>query len=84
VYVCATGVTVLVTYFMARRFGLLGAAASLLLSEFLMNLYVLPATLKIAHDTLPAFVRSLLTAPPSLHPSALLRRFRRERPVLEG
>ncbi len=84
VYVGATGVTVLVTFFMARSFGLYGAAASLLLSEFLMNLYVLPASLRIADDTLPAFLRSLLTLPAALHPRALLRRLRNARPALES
>jgi len=41
VYVAATGFTVILTWIMARRFGLYGAAGSLLISEFLMNLYVL-------------------------------------------
>ena len=84
VYVAATAVTVLVTWFAARHFGLYGAAASLLLSEFLMNLYVLPTSLRIAHDTFPAFVRSLFTVPQALHPRALLRRLRRSRPGLES
>jgi O-antigen/teichoic acid export membrane protein len=83
VYVGATGITVIVTFFLARSYGLYGAAASLLLSEFLMNLYVLPNTLRIAHDHFPDFLRSLLSVPPSLHPQALLRRLRRERPALE-
>lgn len=84
VYLGATGVTVFVTFFAARRFGLYGAAASLLLSEFLMNLYVLPATLRIAHDTFAAFVRSLLDVPPALHPQAMWRRLRRSHPALES
>jgi len=85
VYVGATGLTVLATYIMAKHFGLLGAAASLLLSELLMNLYVLPATLRIAHDTFPAFFRSLFQVPPALHPRALLRRIKRTgRPALES
>ena len=84
VYVCATGVTVLVTYLVAKPYGLYGAAASLLLSEFIMNFYVLPATLRIAHDTLPAFVASLFHVPPALHPRAMLRRLNRSRPGLES
>ena len=84
VYLGATGITVLVTYVAARQFGLYGAAASLLLSEGLMNLYVLPTTLRIADDTMPAFLRSLLTVPPALHPQALLRRLRRSRPAFES
>lgn len=84
VYLGATGITVVLTYILAKRYGLYGAAASLLVSELLMNLYVLPATLRLAHDTLPAFLRSLLDVPPSLHPQALLRRLRRSRPALES
>jgi O-antigen/teichoic acid export membrane protein len=84
VYLGATAITVGVTYSAARHYGLYGAAASLLLSELLMNLYVLPATLRIAHDTLPAFFASLLDVPPSFHPQALLRRLRRSRPALES
>ena len=50
-YSIATGVTVVVTYFAARQYGLFGAAASLLLSEVIMDAYVLPSSLRIAHDT---------------------------------
>ena len=84
VYLGATAVTVAVTYFAAQRFGLYGAAASLLLSEMLMNVYVLPATLRIAHDTFPAFARSLLDVPPALQPQAIWRRLRRSHPALES
>lgn len=84
VYLGATGITVVVTFFAARYFGLIGAAASLLVSEALMNVYVLPSSLRIAHDTFPAFLRSLLDVPPALHPWALLRRLKRTRPALEG
>ncbi len=83
VYVMATGVTVIVTYFAARFYGLYGAAASLILSELLMNLYVLPASLRIAQDTLPAFLGSMLTVPSQLKPQAILRRLRRSHPALE-
>jgi O-antigen/teichoic acid export membrane protein len=91
VYVCATGVTVVMTFVLARAYshrgvtaGLYGAAASLLISEALMNLYVVPASLRIAHDTLPDFLRSMFTIPPSLHPQALFRRLRKSRPALES
>ena len=84
VYLSATGFTVILTFAAARRYGLYGASASLLLSELLMNLYVLPASLRIAHDTLPAFLRSLFEVPPALHPAALWRRLRRSRPALES
>ncbi len=83
-YVSGTGVTVVFTYFLARRYGLYGAAASLILSELIMNLYVLPASLRIAHDTLPAFLASLLHFPHSLKPANLLARLSRSKPTLEA
>jgi O-antigen/teichoic acid export membrane protein len=78
-YMAATGVTVVLTYFLARRYGIYGAAASLILSEVIMNLYVLPASLKIAHDTFPEFLAALLHYPASLKPAALLARLGRHR-----
>ena len=76
VYVIATAVTCAVCFFFAYWKGLYGAAASLLLSEFAMNFYVLPASLRIAHDTFPAFIASMFTFPASLKPAALLARLR--------
>ncbi len=84
IYLAATGVTVLVTFALARVYGLYGAAASLILSEIIMNFYVLPASLRIAHDTLPAFLASMFTVPAPLKPGAILRRLRRSRPQLES
>ena len=84
VYLASTGITVLVTFATAKAYGLYGAAASLLLSEFLMNFYVLPASLRIAHDTLPEFLRSMLDVPPMLHPQAIMRRLKRSRPEFES
>jgi len=63
---------------------LYGAAASLLVSELVMNLYVVPASLRIAHDTLPAFLASMLHYPPSLRPEMLWARVRRSKPGLES
>ena len=83
VFIGATGAVVVVTWFMAHHFGLYGAAGALLLTELLMNLYVLPATLRIAHDTFPGFLRSLLDVPHALRPKVLLKRLLRSRPVLE-
>ena len=83
-YVLGTSLTCVACYFLARTFGLYGAAASLLISETVMNLYVVPASLRIAHDTLPAFLASLLNYPPSLRPSVLLARIRRSRPGFES
>jgi hypothetical protein len=48
-----------------------------------MNLYVLPACLLIAHDTLPAFLASMLNYPNALRPAALLARLKKTRPQLE-
>ena len=83
-YTCATAVTVVATYFMARWKGLYGAAASLVLSELIMNIYVLPNSLRLAHDTFPAFMASMAHYPPSLKPAAVLARLRRSKPALEA
>jgi O-antigen/teichoic acid export membrane protein len=81
-YLAGTSITVVLTYLFARRYGLYGAAASLLVSELIMNLYVLPESLRLSHDTLPAFLSSLLHYPRSLRPTALMARLRR--PQLES
>jgi O-antigen/teichoic acid export membrane protein len=83
-YVAGTGVTVVFTYLLARRFGLYGAAASLILSEVIMNLYVLPNSLRLADDTLSAFVASMFHIPKQLRPATLLARLSRSRPELES
>ena len=80
-YLLGTSVTVVLTYFLAKHFGLLWAAASLLVSEMVMNTYVLPATLKLSHDTFPAFVASMFHFPASLKPQALLKNFSRSKPA---
>jgi O-antigen/teichoic acid export membrane protein len=76
-YSIATGVTVVVTYFAARRYGLYGAAGSLLLSELIMDAYVLPSSLKIAHDTWGGFLKAMLHYPQALRPKELVLRLRR-------
>ena len=83
-YIVGTGITVLFTYALARRYGLYGAAASLILSEVIMNMYVLPASLRISKDTFPAFLASLLHYPQSLKPVNLLARLSRSKPTLEA
>lgn len=83
-YIVGTSLNCILCYFLARGYGLYGAAASLLVSEVLMNLYVVPAALRIAHDTLPAFLASMLQYPPSLRPIHLLARIRRSEPNLES
>ena len=50
-----------------------------MLTEIIMNLWVLPNTLRLAHDTLPEFLRSMWSVPPFFHPRALLRRLGRTR-----
>jgi hypothetical protein len=67
---------VVLTYFAARRYGLFGAAASLLLSELIMDAYVLPSSLKIAHDTWGGFMGAMLHYPHALRPKALVARLR--------
>ncbi len=83
-YIAGTGLTCGLIFLVARRFGLYGAALSLICSELVMNLYVLPTSLRIAQDHLPAFLASLLQYPASLHPGFLLKRLRRSRPGLES
>ena len=83
-FIFGTSISCVLCYFFARAYGLYGAAASLLIAETVMNLYVVPSCLRIAHDTLPAFLASMLTIPRSLHPKALLARVRRSRPGFES
>jgi hypothetical protein len=77
IYVAATSLTCVACFYLARWEGLYGAAAALLISELAMNCYVLPASLRIAHDTFPAFMASLMHYPPSLKPGVLLAQLRR-------
>jgi O-antigen/teichoic acid export membrane protein len=77
IYLAATSLTCVACFYLARWEGLYGAAAALLISELAMNFYVLPASLRIAHDTFPAFMASMAHYPPSLRPGVLLARLRR-------
>jgi O-antigen/teichoic acid export membrane protein len=83
-YIAGTSITIAFTIVLAKRYGLYGAAASLLISEFIMNIYVLPNSLRIAKDTFPAFLASMVEFPASLHPQVLLRRLSRSKPSLES
>ena len=83
-YVFATSLTCALCYALARRYGLYGAAGALLVSELVMNLYVLPASLRIAHDSFGAFFASMTHWPESLRLEALLTRLRRSKPGLES
>jgi O-antigen/teichoic acid export membrane protein len=83
-YILGTGLSCILCYFLARIYGLYGAAASLLVSELVMNLYVVPASLRISRDTLPAFLASMLHYPQSLRPALLVARIRGSKPTLES
>jgi hypothetical protein len=74
---------VVVTYFAARHFGLFGAAESLLLSELIMDVYVLPSSLKISHDTWGGFMKAMVHYPQALRPGPLMRRLRRRSHEIE-
>jgi O-antigen/teichoic acid export membrane protein len=84
VYVIATAFTCGVCFLLAHWKGLYGAAAALLVSELAMNVYVLPASLRIAQDTFPAFMAGLLHYPQSLKPGELMAQIRRSKPGLEA
>lgn len=84
VYIFATSITCGICYIAAREYGLYGAAASLLVSELVMNLYVLPASLKIAEDTLRDFLASMAHWPESLKWGVMAARLRRSKPQLES
>jgi O-antigen/teichoic acid export membrane protein len=77
VYCLATGITCIATYFAARYVGLYGAAFSLLLSELIMNIYVLPESIKISHDTWRGFLAALVHHPEWLRAKSLWNRLRR-------
>ncbi|MEO8870552.1 MAG: lipopolysaccharide biosynthesis protein [Granulicella sp.] len=79
-YIIGTSITVVFTFFLARHYGLYGAAASLLISEFIMNSYVLPNSIRLTEDTFPAFLASMLDVPSSLYPRALLLRLKKAKP----
>jgi O-antigen/teichoic acid export membrane protein len=83
-YIVGTSITIVFTYLLAKAYGLYGAAASLLISEMIMNLYVLPTSLRLSHDTLNAFLAGMLHYPASLKPEVLLRRISRSKPNLES
>jgi O-antigen/teichoic acid export membrane protein len=83
-YLLGTSLSCTLCYFFARSYGLYGAAASLLISELVMNLYVVPACLRISRDTMPAFLASMLQVPSDFHPSNILARIRRSKPGFES
>ena len=76
-YILATGLTWILCFALARWYGLYGAAWSLLVAEIVMNMYVVPASLKVSCDTWPGFLASMGRYPSSLRPGAIWLRLRR-------
>lgn len=83
-FLIATSITIVFTFVLAYRYGIYGAAASLLIAEIIMNVHVLPNSLRITHDTFRAFLGSMLDVPASFRPQALLRSLSRAKPGLES
>ena len=75
-YLLSTSVTIAVTVLAAKYYGLMGAAASLILSEVIMDTYVLPASLRLSGDTWTGFLRALVHVPQALRPPGLRARLR--------
>lgn len=81
-YLLSTSVTIAVTVLAAKWYGLMGAAASLILSEVIMDTYVLAASLRLCGDTWTGFLRALVHVPHALRPPSLLVRLRGPRASL--
>ena len=77
IYLLATAVTIVLTVVLAKIYGLLGAAASLILSELIMDVYVLPASLRLSGDTWTGFAQAMLHIPDVMRPGILLARLRK-------
>jgi O-antigen/teichoic acid export membrane protein len=67
VYITAAGFSLGLAYVLTPLLGLHGTALSLLVIDLFMNTYVVVRSLALVQDTLPAFIRFILT-PPSLKP----------------
>ena len=83
-YIFGTSVTIVFTFLLAKRYGVYGAAASLIISELVMNTYVLPTSIRLSHDTFSGFLGSMFHYPEMLKPQAILRRLSRSKPELES
>jgi O-antigen/teichoic acid export membrane protein len=83
-FVIATSITIVFTFVLARHYGLYGAAASLLISEIIMNFHVLPNSLRLTQDTFPGFLASMLKVPGFLRREALLRHLNWSKPGIDG
>jgi len=67
VYVAATGLSLAIALVLTRLIGLHGTALALLVIDIFMSTYVVPRSLALVQDTLPAFLKFILT-PPFLKP----------------
>ncbi len=67
-YIVGTGLCVPACYFLARAFGLPGAAVSAVVVDLLLIPYVLKASLRLTHDSWGGFFRS--SAEAAFHPRA--------------
>ncbi len=67
VYIAATGLSLLLASVLTRLIGIHGAALSLLVIDVTMSAYVVARSLALVQDTLPDFIRFILT-PPFLKP----------------
>ncbi len=68
VYTLATGFSLVIAVMLTRLFGLHGAALALLVIDVFMSNYVVARSLALVQDTLPGFIRAVLT-PPFVKPS---------------
>ncbi len=75
-YLLATSVTIAITVVAAKFYGLMGAAASLVVSELIMDGYVLPASLRLCGDTWGEFLRAMVHVPQAVRPENLRGRLR--------
>lgn len=63
VYIAATGLSLALAYVLTPLMGLHGTALSLLVIDLFMSTYVVVRSLVLVEDSLPAFVRFVLTPP---------------------
>ena len=81
IFVIATGLSLLLASVLTRLMGLPGAALALLVIDIFMSLYVVRSSLAMVEDTLPEFVKFILT-PPLL--SSFFKRPRRVAEAAQG
>ncbi len=77
VYIAATGLSLALAFVLTRIIGLHGAALSLLVIDVFMSTYVVKRSLALVHDTLPEFVKFVVTPPLKKNLTKLIKRGRR-------